>query len=463
MLKKNDIYDLNVEGYTHDGAGIAKSDGVVIFIPGAAEGDRLRVKIIKVLANRAIGRIEEILEASPTRENNDCTAFPACGGCDFRHISYSAELCQKKNVVAAAFSKLGGVDKLPDDFEILPAPSLRAYRNKAIYPVGSDRGGKIVYGFYRKNSHNIVSCSEKAVCGIHPAFFDAAAKAVVSFMEKAGVKPYDEITGRGTVRAIYIRYGEVTGEVMVCIIAARPSLPRTQLLIELLQKAVPGLKTVVVNENPSRTNALLGRKNVVLYGDGVITDVLCGNRLTLSPLSFYQINRAQCERLYARVLSYARTLGSVSEMRALDLFCGVGSITLTLAPFFKEVAGIEIVPAAIENARQNAAQNGIKNVIFFCADALGAPEILREKHFSPDLVVVDPPRKGLSPQICDFLIKNEAKHLIYVSCEPSTLARDIKLLSAGGFMLSNLSAFDMFPRTANVECVALLSKVEKWL
>ena len=452
-MEKNDICQLPITGYTHDGYGVARLNGMVVFVPGGAAGDVAEVRIVKRLSNRAIGKIERLIDPSPDRISSDCPAFPLCGGCNYRHIAYEAEARLKQAQIAAALEKIGGVTSADIDF--VPASTTEAYRNKAVFPVSKGRDGKTVYGFYRANSHKVVPCT---ACLIHPPVFSALAAAVCAFMDDFGIPPYDEATKTGVVRSIFIRRGEVTGEIMVCINAVKRRIKYADDLVLYLKAVAPQLVSVLLSYQPLVSNKVLGDMLFTLWGAPYITDVLAGNRLALSPHTFYQVNHAQCERLYERILDYAAVCGSLSEINVLDLFCGAGSITLAFARRCKSAVGIESVSAAVRDARENAIRNQLSNVHFICADAQNSADALTELNFRPDLVVVDPPRKGLAETVCRFLTALDIRNLIYVSCDPATLARDIRRLSAGGFQPAAISGFDLFPRTANVETVVLLSK-----
>lgn len=450
-MNKNDIYQLTISGCTHDGYGVARLDGMAVFVPGGAVGDVADVRIVKRLSNRAIGKIERLIVPSPDRIENNCPAFPSCGGCNYRHISYEAESRLKCAQIKAAFERIGG-GACPE-IDYFPALSIEGYRNKAVFPVVTGADGRTVFGFYRANSHSVVPCPG---CRIHASVFSALAAAVCSFMDDFGVPAYDETAKQGVVRSVFIRRGEVTGEIMVCLNAAKRRIQHVDELILYLKAASGQLASVLLSYQPEISNKVVGDRIFTLWGAPYISDVLCGNRLSLSPHTFYQVNHAQCERLYEQVLSYAASCGPLARLNVLDLFCGAGSITLALARRCKAAVGIETVPAAVRDACENAARNGIENVRFICADAQDAASVLAEIHFQPDLVVVDPPRKGLSEAVCRYLSALEIDQIVYVSCDPATLARDVGRLRENGFCPVSISGFDLFPRTANVETVCRL-------
>lgn len=458
-MKKNDIITLEITALSNEGDGIGRHGGMAVFVPGTAAGDICEIIVIKVLSNRAIGKLKRLLTPSPDRTENLCPAFPACGGCQFRHLDYRAELNSKLASVRDAVARIGGITP-PPDLCILGADKISEYRNKALYPlVPSPSGAE--YGFYRSGTHSVVPCIRGGAhipCSIQPAEFETAVSAVVGWMNENGIPAYREADGSGAVRAVYLRRAETSGELMVCLVSAKKHLPAAESLVSALLRAGIGFSTLVLNHNPDRTNAVLGKNSAVLYGPGTVTDKLCGIKLCISPLSFYQVNRAQCEKLYSAAIDFAQEAVPLKDAKLLDLYCGVGSIALAFAGRCRRVFGIEIVPDAIENAKKNAALNGTENAVFECGDAALAPALLSKHGFVPDIVTVDPPRKGLSADVVEFLKQCPAKHLIYISCEPTTFARDARVLS-DTFSLTKMRAVDMFPRTANTETVALLSRI----
>ena len=457
-MKKNDVVTLSITSLTNNGEGIGRHEGIAVFVPGTAVGDVCEVIIIKMLSNRAIGKLKTVISSSPDRIENHCPAFPACGGCQYRHLSYSSELEAKRLSVRDAITRIGKLSP-PEDLEIIGADNTEGYRNKAIYPVVQISHGA-EYGFYRSGTHNVIPCIKDGVhipCSIQPAVFEKAAATVTAWMNENGIPAYSEENGSGSVRQIYLRRAETTGQLMVCLVSAKKHLPATDTLTEMLIKAEIGFHTLILNYNPEKTNAVLGKKSTVLYGNGTVTDTLCGIKLSISPLSFYQVNRAQCEKLYGTAIEFAKNALDLKNSALLDLYCGVGSITLAFAPHCKKVFGIEIIPDAIINARENAKLNGIENAEFECGDSATAPGILSDHGFIPDIVTVDPPRKGISPDVAAYLKDCGAKYVVYISCEPTTLARDTALLK-DSFDLTKLKAVDMFPRTANTEAVALFTR-----
>lgn len=449
-LGKNRIFEAEVTGYTAEGAGVVRADGVPVFVPGAAQGDVLRVRVVKSLKSYAFGRIEEVLSPSPDRVPEDCPAARQCGGCVFRHISYEAELRAKEQRVRDALVRIGGFAGLPV-LPILGAPEPDRYRNKAQFPIGPDGSGGIVFGFYAPHSHRIVPCAD---CLLQPEDFTRAMEAVRRWQAETGETVYDEGTGRGVLRHLYLRKGFASGQVMVCVVANAKSLRGEERLCALLREAVPGLSGVLLNENREDTNVVLGRKNRVLWGSETLTDTLCGLRFSLSPHSFYQVNRGQAERLYTVAAEYAALTG---EETLLDLYCGAGTIGLSMAGKAKRLLGVEIVEAAVKNARANAAANGVANAEFFCGDAAAAAAMLRSRGEAPDVVVVDPPRKGCGEELVSVVAGMAPSRVVYVSCDPATLARDLTYFASRGYAPQQAQPVDLFPRTAHVETVVLLS------
>ena len=448
-LQKNKIYRAEIVDFTAEGNGVARIEGMAVFVPRAAVGDQADIKIVRVNKNMAFGRIERIIIPSRDRVEPACPVAGKCGGCCYQHISYEAELRAKEKKVADALRRLGGVEGILEG--ITGAPSTEHYRNKAQYPVGQDESGAYT-GFYRPRSHDIVRTER---CLIQSERADRIARTVCDWMNDFSIPAYDEKTGRGVVRHIYVRTGAASGETHLCIIAARAKLHEQESLIARLREAEPSLTGVVLNINRRTDNVILGDKTVTLWGAPELQDSLCGNVFRLSPHAFYQVNHDQTERLYACALDFA---GLTGTERVLDLYCGAGTITLAFAARAGQVIGVEIVPEAVENARENAARNGIENVSFFCADAGQAALMLTERGERPDVICVDPPRKGLDEAAIEAIGRMSPPRVVYVSCDPATLGRDVKRLAAHGYTAVRARAFDLFPRTHHVETVVLLSR-----
>ena len=446
MLEKNQIYQAEIIDYTAEGQGVAKIEGCAVFIPNAIVGEKCTVRIEKVGKTWASGKIVELLEKSPYRVNRECPVAKLCGGCDFWHMDYAEECRLKADRVRQALNRLAGehLEEVP----ILSAPTCTGYRNKAQYPVSSQKG-RAFAGFYKAGTHKVV---ENARCLILPEETDKVKKIVIDFINHYRISVYDEESHKGLVRHIYVRRGAVSGEILVCLVCNGRKLPHYEDLIRRLQK-VPGFATLVLSVNEKQSNVILGEELITLYGNGYIEDILCGLTFRLSPHSFYQVNHHQAQRLYDAAIS----LGQITKNDlVMDLYCGVGTITLALARHAKKVIGVEVVPQAIADAKENAVRNGIENAEFFCADAGKAALELEEKGIKADVVVVDPPRKGLNADAIEALARIAPRRIVYVSCDPATLARDVALLKDRGYQLSKIQTADLFPRCAHIESIACL-------
>lgn len=446
-MKKNEIYRAAVSGFTSEGLGVCRVDGCAVFVPNAVPGEEYDVRITHVGRNAAHGKIETIIQRSPHRVNRRCPYAKRCGGCDFWHMDYETECEIKRQRVLDALNRLGG-QKL-ETLELTAAPTCEGYRNKAQFPVAPAKNG-LEAGFFQKGTHDLIPIER---CLIQPEIADAAKQAVLQWARTFRVTAYDEASGRGLLRHIFVRNAEATGEVLVCLVVNGESLPREKELVDLLRERVTGLKSVALNCNTRRGNAILGEKTRILWGADAIEDVLCGLRFRISPRSFYQVNRTQAEVLYGKAIAAAGLTGAET---VLDLYCGTGTITLCLARHARETIGVEVVDAAIADAKRNAERNGIENARFFCADAGQAAQKLCAEGVRPDVIVVDPPRKGLSADVIDAIEKMAPDRVVYVSCDPATLARDVKLLCAKGYTLTHAEAVDLFPRCAHIETVCLL-------
>lgn len=448
MVEKNKIYRAAITDYTADGMAVARIQDMAVFMPGGAVGDQCDIKIVKVTSRLAYGRIERIVVPSKHRVEPACPLASKCGGCCYQHLDYEEELRAKQKKVADALRRIGGVDGI--EIPITGAPDIYHYRNKAQYAVGQDDTGAVT-GFYRNRSHDIMKTER---CLIQSPAADLLAGVVRGWMNDCGVPPYDEGTGKGIVRHIYVRTGEASGECHLCIVAARAKLPAQDELLRRLREACPSLTGVVLNVNKRPDNVILGDRTITLWGEPELEDRLCGNVFRLSPHAFYQVNHAQTERLYACAVEFAGLSGSET---VIDLYCGAGTITLTLAAHAKRVIGVEIVPEAVENAKENAARNGVTNTEFFCADAGQAAMRLAQNGEHPDVLTVDPPRKGLDETAVEAIAKMAPPKIVYVSCDPATLARDVKRFAGHGYRVMRVRAFDLFPRTHHVETIVLLT------
>ena len=448
MPEKNQICEAEICDYTADGQGIARVEGCAVFLPNAVAGERCRIRIERLGKTWAAGKIVEILERSPHRVNRECPVAKLCGGCDFWHIDYEEECRLKAERVRQALNRIGG-EQL-QDVPLLAAPTCTGYRNKAQYPVASQKG-RAYAGFYRAGTHSVV---ENTRCLILPEELDQVKKTVIDYVNHYRIAVYDETTHKGLLRHIYVRRGAVSGQLLVCLAVNGRKIPHQEDLIRRLQ-CFSGFTTLVLSVNTKQGNAVLGSEFITLYGPGYIEDTLCGLTFRLSARSFYQINHHQAQRLYQQAIELA---GITKEDVVLDLYCGVGTITLAMAKSAGRVIGVEVVEQAVEDARENARRNGIENAEFFCGDAGKAALELEEQGIHPDVVVVDPPRKGLNGDTIEALHKMAPRRIVYVSCDPATLARDVALLKERGYVLKNAMAADLFPRCAHVETVVLLSR-----
>lgn len=449
-FKKNACVELEITGMTAEGMGVGRYEGMAVFVPLTAPGDKILARVVKAAKNFVYGRLEQLLSPSPDRTEPDCPVFSQCGGCCYRHISYEAEKRIKWERVRDALTRIGGFPDLPL-LPILGAEGRDGYRNKALLPLGTKKDGSLSMGFYAVNSHRIVDCES---CLLQPEEMNAAMAAFRKWEKQYGDPVYDEISHTGRMRRLYLRKAEKTGEVMACVVVNGNGLHHEAELVSALREAVPGLKSIVINQNREKTNVALGPKCRMVWGADTIKDELCGLSFRLSPLSFYQVNRTQAERLYERAAAYA---GLTGEEILLDLYCGAGTIGLSMAKKAKKVIGVEIVPEAVENARDNAKLNGIENAEFLCGDAAQAAAELKRRGERPGVIVLDPPRKGCSPELIETAAAFGPERIVYVSCDPATLARDLKRFAELGYPPVEAAPVDMFPGTAHVETVALLS------
>ena len=446
-LAKNQEHTVTIEGYGEGGMGVARIDGRVVFVHGALRGEKCRVLILKTLKSVAFAKVLEVIEPSSERITPDCPYFPRCGGCTYRHIRYEEELRLKKQRVQDNLSRIGGSDVTVE--EILGARDTLRYRNKAQYPVSKD--GAV--GFYRARTHEVIECEH---CLLVKPEADAAAEALREYMQSCRVAGYDEKTGRGLVRHLYVR-SNAAGESLVCVLVNGDKLPKEDRLVTLLRDACPKCTGIVLGTNTKKGNVILGDRYRTLWGSDRLEDTLCGKTFRLSVPSFYQVNRIQAERLYAKAIEFA---GLTGQETVLDLYCGAGTITLALSDHAKKVLGAEIVPEAIDDARENAARNGVKNAEFFCGDASDVAKKLARENLRPDVITVDPPRKGLAADVVESIAEMQPQRVVYVSCDSATMARDVKRLADLGYTAQRACAVDMFPRADHVETVVLLSKGE---
>ena len=454
-LQKNQILTLRVERLSSDGSGVAHSaDGEAVFVPGTAPGDEARVRIVKDCGRYAFGILDELLTPSPDRIPVDCPVAGPCGGCSLRHLDYAAELRAKQESVLDAFRRIGGLE-VPV-LDILPSPEVDRYRNKVQFPVGVDKNGAPCIGFYAGRTHRIVPCPD---CKLQPGVLNEIGNALCAFFAQQDIRPYDEQSGKGLVRHIFLRRGAHSGQIMVCLVCTRAKLPHAEQLCTALREQFPAISTILLNVNAKNTNVILGGENHILYGPGYIEDTLCGVPVRLGPLSFYQVNTLAAERLYGVAAQYAQL---TPDDALLDLYCGMGTIGLSMADQCRELIGVEIVPEAIESAKANAARMG-KAVAaksrFFCADAGQAATQLAAEGLHPDIVMLDPPRKGCDEATLSAVVRMAPRRVVYVSCNPATAARDAAWLEKNGYHAEKVQPVDLFPRTKHCEAVLLLTKL----
>ncbi len=443
-IQEKKIYPLTIDGYAADGDGVARLDGMVVFVKGALRGETCQVWIDKVGKSAVWGHVTAVTAPSPARVPQDCPYNDNCGGCQLRHMTYEEELFLKRQKVDDALRRIGGLDRSVS--AIHAAEESSRYRNKVQFPVGP--GPRI--GFYQKRSHAVTDVAD---CLLQPPAAARLRAAVKEWMETFQVPHYDERAGRGLVRHVYVRVNRA-GESLFCLLINGKKIPRAEELIAALRAAEPGLVGVVLGANESHSNVILGESYRTLWGQDFLMDTLCGLSFKLSVPSFYQVNTPQAEVLYRRALDFAGLTGSET---VLDLYCGIGTITLVMARHAGRVIGCEVVPQAVDDARENALRNGITNAEFFCADAGDAARTLAEQGVRPDVVCVDPPRKGLAGDVIETIARMAPKRIVYVSCDCATLARDVKRFAELGYAVSAAEAADLFPRTAHVETCVLLS------
>jgi 23S rRNA (uracil1939-C5)-methyltransferase len=447
-VAKNEYYDVIFEDLTHDGAGVAKIDGFPIFVANALPGEKAKIKVIKVKKGYGYGRLIELYEQSPDRVDAPCPIYKQCGGCQLQHLSYEGQLKAKHKHVKEVLARIGKIE----DVTVHPVLGMSnpwRYRNKAQVPVGEREGG-LVAGFYQQRSHEIINMD---ACLIQQEMNDVVVQTVKKICDKYGVKAYNEETHKGVLRHIMARYGLVTKEVMVVLITRTEDLPHKKKIVQEIIDNVPNVKSIIQNINPKRTNVIMGDETKVLWGAEYIYDYIGDIQFAISARSFYQVNPEQTKVLYEKALEYAQLTG---EETVIDAYCGIGTISLFLAKKAKKVYGVEIVPEAIEDAKRNAKLNGIDNAEF----AVGEAEVVIPKWYEQgiqaDCIVVDPPRKGCDEMLLQTIIAMKPKRVVYVSCNPATLARDLRILEDGGYKTLEVQPVDMFPHTNHVENVARL-------
>ncbi|MGN1410932.1 MAG: 23S rRNA (uracil(1939)-C(5))-methyltransferase RlmD [Oscillospiraceae bacterium] len=452
LVKNQVLENLQIVDLTLDGNGVAKYDNNVIFIPMTAIGDVINCKIVKVLKSYSFGIIQEIIKQSVDRISSDCDVFSQCGGCAFRHIDYNAELSLKEKSVRDSFERIGKIQT--EILPIVPFGDRNYYRNKAQYPVGKDINGKAICGFYAKRSHRIVQYTD---CLLQPIVFSKIVNLIMDYVNNSSIIPYDEISNTGELRHIYIRKGYHTDEIMVCLVCRKDISRKLKPLVTLLTDNFSNIKSIILNINSKNTNVILGEKNVNLYGKGYITDIMCENKINLSPMAFYQINTPQAERLY----SIAKEFAQVSkDDLILDLYCGTGTIGLSMAKYVKRLIGVDIVEQSIENAKMNAQQNGITNSTFICGDTGEVTSKLLKDGTFPDVVIVDPARKGCDTLAINTIVSMQPDRIVMISCNHATASRDCSQFEKLGYKVQKVQPVDMFPCTSHVEIVVLLTQNE---
>lgn len=456
LLKPDSIYEVNIDACGAGGEGICHIEQIAVFVPGACEGDTARIQITKVKTSYAFARLLQVVAPSPHRQTPPCPVYGKCGGCQLMHLTYKKQLAFKKQVVIDALARIGHLDvSAAQIFDTIGMDPPARYRNKMVFPIGKKADGRITGGFYAPKSHHIIALSD---CLLGCSFASACLSAVLTYMKEYRIQPYDEQSHTGLVRRLFVRTGYHTKKAMAVLSVNGRKLPKEQQLVELLRQ-VPSdeyhLSSILLNSNTERNNLVLGGENRVLFGESSIDDTLCGLSFSISPNSFYQVNPVQTEKLYETAISFAGLTGSET---VLDLYCGIGTISLCAAKKAARVIGVEIVPQAVYNATENARRNRIQNAEFFTGKAEAFSEKLKEEGLAPDVVFLDPPRKGSDAGTLDAVLQMAPKQIVYISCNPATLARDLEVLAAGGYALKKVQPVDMFPHTAHVETIMLLQR-----
>lgn len=448
LMRKNDIVEIEVTALTNEGSGVGRYDGMAVFVPFSAVGDLIECRIVKVLKSYAYGKIERIIIPSSDRAENDCPVFGKCGGCAFRHITYEAELVAKAGFVRDAFCRIGGLE--PEFLPIRGSDSCERYRNKLQMPLDKSSSGEVVCGFFSERSHRVIPIDD---CLLQPEIFSEIAAFIKAEAARLKISVYNEQKHEGVLRHIFLRRGYHSGEICAVLVAKRKT-PELSTLAAALEKKFPEIKGVAVNINPDRTNVILGERDILLCGRAEIRDTMCGVEVELSPKSFYQVNTPAAENLYRQAAEFAQPDGKT----LLDLYCGAGTVGLSMAGRAAKIIGAEIIPEAVENARRNAENSGFTNAEFICADAGEAANSLADRGVMPDVILLDPPRKGCDENTLSACVKMDPERIVMISCNAATAARDCKFLSENGYSIQVVRAFDLFPRTKHVECVVLMTR-----
>lgn len=450
-MKKNDLIDIEITGMTHEGLGVGKSDGMVVFVQGAIDGEIVKAKVIKTTKTYAVARIEGWLQKSPFRQEPFCAVYKRCGGCSMQHMTYSKQLEFKHRVVTDNLERIGGFK----DIQVKPVIGMedpRYYRNKAQYPVGMGEKGAIA-GFYARRTHEIIATEN---CGIQDTASEALRNTVLEKMQEFGFSPYDEKTGKGLLRHIVTRVAFSTGDIMVILVVTTENIPGLDRMIQHILSKNPMVKSIILNINTRRDNVILGDRVITVHGSNTLIDTLGPFQFHISPLSFYQVNPIQTVVLYEKAVEFAGLTGTET---VYDLYCGIGTISLFLSRQAKQVIGVEVVDEAVRAARRNADLNGIENTEFYTGLAEEVVPILYSQGKKADVVVVDPPRKGCDKKLLETMVQMQPKRIVYVSCNPSTLARDLKYLGENGYSIKAVQPVDMFPWSEHVECVVLITRL----
>ncbi|MDQ0176047.1 23S rRNA (uracil(1939)-C(5))-methyltransferase RlmD [Bacillus chungangensis] len=450
-VQKNEMLEVHFEDVTHDGSGVAKVDGYPIFVPNGLSGEKAKIKVTKVNKNYGFGRLMEILSASPNRVEAPCPIYYQCGGCQLQHFSYEGQLKAKEKQVRDVLERIGKLENVTVH-PVLGMEDPWRYRNKAQVPVGEE-AGRLVSGFYQARSHRIINME---ACLIQHEQNDTAIQIVKDICQRYDISAYKEETNKGILRHVMTRYGYTTEDMMIVLVTRTPELPHRKQIVKEIVESIPAVKAIVQNINPKQTNVIFGEKTKVLWGSEVIYDYIGDIKFAISARSFYQVNPKQTKILYEKALEYAALSG---EETVIDAYCGIGTISLFLAKKAKKVYGVEIVPEAIADANRNAQLNGIENVVFEVGKAEQVIPQWYKEGVQADVLVVDPPRKGCDEALLDTILDMKPERVVYVSCNPATLARDLRILEDGGYKTLEVQPVDMFPHTGHVECVALITLI----
>ena len=449
-VEKNQYIDVTFEDLTHEGDGVAKVDGYPLFVPYGLPGEQAKVKVVKTRKNFGFGKLIELYEESEHRITPPCDIFFQCGGCQLQHMTYERQLQMKQKQVQDVMRKIAHMPDVP----VHPTIGMENpwdYRNKVSIPVGK-RDGKVITGFYQKRSHNIIDMES---CPVQHPQNDKLIQAMADIFDELGIEPYDEQTHRGVIRHVVVRTGQHTNEMMVVLVTRTKDLPKKEKLIEKIKAIDPDVKSIVHNINTKKTNVIMGPESKTIWGNDTITDQIGDLTFEIGAHSFYQINPEQTEKLYGKALEYAQLSGSET---VVDAYCGIGTISLFLAQHAKKVYGVEVVPQAVDNAKDNAKRNRLPNTEFYVGQAEKVMPWWYAQGLRPDVIVVDPPRKGCDEDLLQAMVGMEPERIVYVSCNPSTLARDLKYLNEAGYEAKQIQPVDMFPQSSHIECVCEIVK-----